>query len=302
MVLAANIFPSILAKQAIKGREYVTRAFTHFYEAGHQNEASALVKFRYEHIAIKHKITNPEDNARFEVAGAFSVISNTIPVIFWVVFQIYSDPVVLRECREEVSRIIEDTNGIHSLDIKRLKDSSPVLQSTVYEVLRFHSILQSFREVLDDCLINGEYLLKKKGLVILPAANAHFDKSVWGEDANIFNHKRFIETGVGRRRMGFRGFGGGQVLCPGRHFAMTEILSFVALMILQYDAKPTSNTWGGVNYSKNPLTGAAYLAPEKDVEVLLRRRLSKKVAVVLTGSDDGMEMMEENTMDEEKFH
>ena len=43
--------------------------------------------------------------------------------------------------------------------------------------------------------------------------------------------------------MAFRPFGGGHLLCPGRHLAFSEIITFVATLVLGFDIKPQNGAW-----------------------------------------------------------
>lgn len=45
------------------------------------------MKARYEHI-VKHQITDIKDVAKLEVTGAFSIITNSAPYAFWLLYHI----------------------------------------------------------------------------------------------------------------------------------------------------------------------------------------------------------------------
>jgi hypothetical protein len=70
----------------------------------------------------------------------------------------------------------------------------------------------------------------------------------------------------------FRAFGGGKNLCPGRHFAATEILALVVMLIMRYDLLPTSVNGNGNRHwtmpkSEKSSIAAAVREPDTDVEV-----------------------------------
>lgn len=81
-------------------------------------------------------------------------------------------------------------------------------------------------------------------MVIMPTRVAHTDESVWGPTANQFDHRRFVKSNnsEGKRApaAAFRGFRGGAVLSPGRHFVSTEILAFAALSLVRFDVRPVA--------------------------------------------------------------
>lgn len=64
-------------------------------------------------------------------------------------------------------------------------------------------------------------------MLMLPASVQHTNVSAWGEDADNFDYMRFVPKPGQKKlnRLAFRAFGGGHVLCPGRHFASTEIMA-----------------------------------------------------------------------------
>ena len=101
-------------------------------------------------------------------------------------------------------------------------------------------------------MLNDEYLLKEGNIVLMPTLLVHTDISIWGPDVKEFNHKGFMKdrsgSQVGEARKqpppaAFRVFGGGTTLCPGRHFAMTEILAVAVMFIMRFDMVPVSGSW-----------------------------------------------------------
>ncbi|KAH7128252.1 cytochrome P450 [Dendryphion nanum] len=115
------------------------------------------------------------------------------------------------------------------------------------------------------------WIVKAGSNIQIASAVIHRLKDVWGYDADYFKPERFMEntvaieeremknTATGNHSKGgadekvrgdtftalplpllvpsvaFRTFGGGSVICPGRHFALTEILAFIALCVLNCD-------------------------------------------------------------------
>jgi cytochrome P450 len=88
-------------------------------------------------------------------------------------------------------------------------------------------------------------LLKKDATVFIFSGILHSDSKSWGADVAEFNPRRFLkgESQVKVHPATFRPFGGGHVLCPGRVFAFTEALTFVATIILGYDIEPEKGVW-----------------------------------------------------------
>jgi hypothetical protein len=263
------------------------RAFiTYFDNYGHK-QGSALVRARFKHSADYN--ISIEDTARFELGGAVAILTNTIPSAFWVLWHIISDATALEECRNELYRLCKIQDGTVTIDITEVKLLCPILLSTLQEVLRLHGTGTSVRIVQEDHLLDGKYLLKKGGTLMIPGPVQHSASSIYGESVKEFEHKRFIRT-TGRRlnSIGFRGFGGGSTLCPGRHFASTEIIAFVALMVLRFNIKPKSGVWVRPTTHKAGMQ-ATVPPPDVDVEVEITLRegelAGKRWNVILTGSD-----------------
>ena len=130
---------------------------------------------------------------------------------------------------------------------------------------------------------------------MIPGPVQHSSKTVYGEGVNEFNHKRFVHTdGKRLNPVGFRGFGGGATLCPGRHFASTEITAFAALMILRFDVKPVRGQW--VRPTSDKAGMQATVPPpdtDVDVEVTLRKSewVGKRWIPVVTGLDEAVDLL-----------
>ena len=153
------------------------------------------------------------------------------------------------------------------------------------------------------------YLLKKGAMIQIASGVIHGAESVWGKDAKEFVPERFISSTTpplasstqlsdqkgnseqsrdrneirsaertasllpkGVPAAAWRAFGGGSVICPGRHFAQSEILGFAALVVLGFEIKDLS---GGVikqlvrDDARIPLS---VMKPIEEVKVGIRRR------------------------------
>jgi len=288
--------PSIFAKEAVQGREKVVRAFMAYFGNDDYKRGSKLVRARFKH-SEDYKVSI-EDTARFELGGAVAILTNTIPSAFWVLWHIISDSAILEECRSELQGLCKIDDKTITIDITEVKTSCPLLVSTLQEVLRFHGTGTSVRIVQEDHLLDGKYLLKKGGTLMIPGPVQHSERKIYGDNVNAFDHKRFIRTGAKRLNpIGFRGFGGGSTLCPGRHFASTEIIAFVALMALRFDVRPKDGTWVRPT-TQNAGMQATVPPPDSDIDVEITLRndelAGKLWNVVLTGSDKAVPLVAED--------
>ncbi|RYP30531.1 hypothetical protein DL767_006208 [Monosporascus sp. MG133] len=133
------------------------------------------------------------DTARTGVGQVAAAIVDTALSAFCIMWQVLMDPIVLEDCQSGAVKLVQtDSEGVCTIDLA---------QNTI---------------------VGGQYLLKKGGVVLMPNAVIHSDESLSGPTVGQFHHKRFLKTGKeGATRhpiAAFRGFGGGHVLCPDRHF------------------------------------------------------------------------------------
>ena len=272
---------SITASKGLAGRRKVVDAFVRYFENGGHREASILMQNRFT-TSAKHGISI-EDIASYEVGGSIAILVNTVPATFWMLVYVYSHPEILQEIRKEVAAVVvlqqpsPDEQCVNSLDITALKTNCPLLTSTFQEVLRHRSMGTSIRQVMEDTLLDGRWLLKKDSLVQIPSIVLHEDASIWGTDAHTFVPQRFLKDNKnkveGRKRpnpAAFRAFGGGSTLCPGRHFATNEVLAFTSMLILRYDVTPTNGKWVlPTTYNTN--AAAVVREPDTEIEVEISR-------------------------------
>lgn len=83
-------------------------------------------------------------------------------------------------------------------------------------------------------MLDDRHLLKKGSVVHLVTEAFQLDTEIWGADAARFNPERFLAKVSKENKkvqsQAFIPFGGGKNMCPGRHLALTEITSFVAML------------------------------------------------------------------------
>lgn len=276
MAILVGFLPSVLARKGIAGRAKVAEAFEHYYQTGGHEEGSVLARNRYE-TSLKNGVS-VKDIARYEVGGATAILVNTAPAAFWMLLYVYSHPGMLEELRKEAGSIMMtmvDKAGdpIRSLDITSLKTDCPLLTSALQEVLRHRSMGTSIRQVMQDTVLDAQWLLKKDCMVQMPSRVIHTNQSIWGKDVNTFNPRRFMKNNVHQIKGGkrpnptaFRAFGGGTTLCPGRHFATTEILAVVTMFVMRYDMIPTAGDWS-MPTTKKTNVAAVVMEPDYDVNV-----------------------------------
>ncbi|KAF7351210.1 Cytochrome P450 [Mycena sanguinolenta] len=237
-MLLMNIMPSVTASKAYKGRERLVEALADYLEAGTYKTASKIVQERVS-LALQHGWTL-RATARSELSFLFAGIVNTTTSTFWILLQLFADSELLRTVRGEIEALVTttDDDSAQVLAIDDLKNKCPMLNAVYRECLRLNSDNNSVRVVKEDTLLSDRWFLAKDSVVQIAGGVIHADAAIWGPDVETFDPKRFLGQQDKERQVhpaAFRAFGGGKTLCPGRHFAMNEILSFVALVVLQLD-------------------------------------------------------------------
>jgi len=100
--LLMDLFPSVTAKKAYRGREALVKGFEEYLDRGlYKNEdVSEIARGRIE-TALRHG-WKLKQVARSDVSFLFAGIVNTATTTFWVVLQLFSNPDLLRVVREEL--------------------------------------------------------------------------------------------------------------------------------------------------------------------------------------------------------
>ncbi|KAI0480681.1 cytochrome P450 [Xylariaceae sp. FL0804] len=181
MMFVLNLFPRVLARDSFRAREYMVRVWARYFAERSHERGSALVRARAR-INDDFGIP-PAETARVEIGGSQAVLTNTLPAAFWVVYHIFSDPVVLRDVRAELARGVvhaqqeqqqtqtdadaasgssSGSSGNHhststsTIDMDHVRSSCPVLLSTLKETLRVHSVSVATRVAIEDVeLVDG---------------------------------------------------------------------------------------------------------------------------------------------------
>lgn len=137
----------------------------------------------------------------------------------------------------------------------------PLITSAIQETLRVCTSVFSVRSVEQDVLLSAPTLEGKakegettpttvrsvalgKGARVLTANRATcLDGRLWGPDVDVWRADRFLSPSTGRldptltRQL--LHFGGGPTRCAGRHFAILELTSLVAVWLRRFTVVPS---------------------------------------------------------------
>ena len=276
-MLLLDVCPEFIARKGHKARTRIAQGFKAFLDANPVGRSSYLAESRYI-IGKKHGM-DEMDIARLEVGTLIGILVNTVPTLFYMLCHVFKDPQLLSEIRQEIEHTAivwgREGHGKPVLNVADVRDSCPLLRSTLQETLRRYSEGASARLVCEDTTIDG-YLLKKGSMLQMPNSVVHRDPSVWGDAS--FDARRFLKQGHKPSSLSttaagsYRPFGGGSTLCPGRHFATSEILGLAATFIWRFDMEPAHSQRWVLPVPKQASAVEAVFPPSHDIDVVVRRR------------------------------
>lgn len=305
MPLTMMPFPQFLARKGYEARKICFERFEEYAaNEGYDDEkTSQLIKNRkkmnMDRFGLSRKMY-----ARGETSLLFGALLNTVPLAFWLVSWIFEDRELLKDIRKEVDDCVTTSPSdpqIRVMNATKFRTSCPLFQSTFREALRLTAAINLNRHVSEDTTVTnsstGETFLLKKDSVIQIASNVIHAKPLWGSDPMAFEPRRFMGSGEKARNASdtdstkipdpaapfrgpdgkvyssaFRSFGGGNNICPGRHFAQTEILGLASLFVAGFEIQGAD----GREYKMPPYEAfklaLGTIKPGKDVDVVISRR------------------------------
>ena len=297
--LVIDIWPYFTARKAYNARKRVLDGLVEYVKKGRYKKSSALIQKRVQ--------TNLAYGLSEAMAGhaelilIFGILGNAVPSIFWLVANVFSRPELLRRIRDKVQHALEleppDPNDTtpqrKQVSTRAVVKGCPLLYSCYRETLREISLLTSARLVLEDTLLADKYLLRKNSVVQIAGGVLHQDPKIWGSDCHAFDPERFLVSSqsdsnkeanhpyhkktasplpAGVPSAAFRAFGGGTVICPGRHFAQSELMVFAAILALGFDMKDVDGGILRLPEKDDMRIPLSVMKPVRDPRVRIRRR------------------------------
>ncbi|KAF9632505.1 putative cytochrome p450 protein [Lasiodiplodia theobromae] len=276
--LGIGILPSLLARKANIGRSRLQQAMTEYYESGAWLKASELVRQRaqahFDHGYTKRMF------ARSDTGLLVGALPNSTFTLFWLLVRLFADRDLLLAIRAELTTsgaLVRGDDNKAVIDVAALRARCPLFASAFRETVRLAMPTSSVRAVREDVLLADRYLLRKDSLVMIEAGVMHTKPALWGRDAADFNPRRFLESQAGEftdskgRKVhpaAFRGFGGGEVFCPGRNLALIEVTGIAVPLLCGWESVDDIR----VPRPQDDIMPVGVWKPREDVPVRLRRR------------------------------
>jgi cytochrome P450 / NADPH-cytochrome P450 reductase len=158
----------------------------------------------------------------------------TSGLLSFAIYALLKHPEVLAKAYDEVDRVL-------GADLSA--------RPTYAQVNQLHYITQILKETLrlwptapaygiaakEETIIGGKYKIKPHHNVSILLPMLHRDKSVWGENAEVFNPDNFTaEAEAKRPANAYKPFGNGQRACIGRQFALHEATLVLGMMLQRF--------------------------------------------------------------------
>lgn len=227
----------------------------------------------------------------------FASTNNSVPLIFWIIVNVFARPGVVEKLRAEVQGVVDivpveeaqesvEKSGIRSVSSRRqanvraslLTDEArcPYLAAIQREVLRLCNTTTGFRHAMRDTTLPDGTLLRAGSTVHIPASISHRLPEAWGPaDPSQFEPARWFKTagtpGLIKAPAAYFPFGGGKHLCPGRGFAYAENAGLLVTLVLGF-------TITGLTPETQPpcpianLMGEGVPKPRQTAQVRIKRR------------------------------
>ncbi|KAK0118743.1 hypothetical protein ONS95_007629 [Cadophora gregata] len=285
-----NVAPKLTAPAGHKARGRLQKVLIAYFrqypdEWSFPDDAAELTRMRARLLRMYGM--SDIDIGNMEIGMIHAAVSNTAPILFWMVISIFARPKVLAKLRAEVEKLVEVTDGTATLRASQLTDRNvcPYVAAVNREVMRLCDSVTGTRFVDKDVTLPDGTLLKAGALVHMPSAVGHRMADAWGphdpEDfiperslgrvADNSNPEEVTFTEPSSQRKAFWPFGGGKHLCPGRNFAFAENITFVSALAVGFEVL-------GLNVDTIPrcgyanLTGQSVPKPNQPAMVTFRRR------------------------------
>ncbi|KAF5007502.1 hypothetical protein FDECE_6174 [Fusarium decemcellulare] len=239
------------------------------------NDVSQLIRERSR--TMREAGVSEEEIYKQESTFGTAAFANTVPALYWSIYELFSRPDVLEEVRAQIAEqaITGTKESGFVVDVAALKTKCPLLLSVYQETQRTRHIHANIRKVTADTLLDGRYLLKAGNYVQMPGQPIHTNPDIWGSSADAFDPYRFVKTEADRKSVSpssFLAWGAPPHLCPARQFATTEILIVIALLAMKYDLTPKATGMWERNPQLNIGDMVSMYLPKKDVELEVKER------------------------------
>lgn len=323
-------FPSWTIPKASKARQRCPEAMKkwHNISSEHRDDDKVREKSTYEplqgsvyirqimeHFSAIEEMTL-DAKASNSLGMLFAMIGNSMPAITWSLLEIFQSPTLLARVRSEVATTIFSPSNTNSpstpeFDLHGLL-RLPLLQSIYTEILRLHVAIFHIRSVRHSDFHLGDGLLRAGSKILISSRPAHLDPTAFNTGTAEGPHPihdfwadRFLvptSSTPGNQKLKFSlagcsgywiPYGGGQRICPGRHFAKAQILLGIAFFVTVFDIElQVPKGWKAEEDGGR--LGMGSLNIKGKIPIRVRRRQLAREDISLTRQSGGEEWQKGN--------
>lgn len=243
-----NVKPGLVAPEAHQARKRLQDVLEKYYDAEYDLLPDAAQITR-ERIRMFREFDFGRVG-RLELALLHAATANVVPSTFWLANCIFADDKLVKDLREEIDAFVRREGNKVIVKLPDIEERCPLLNRCYKESIRLSAVGTNNRRVMEDTTLtdsNGRtYVLKKGVNVQASMSTSHRMGDIWGKNADEFDPDRFMASGMNKdKRAASHGFGGGRNLCPGRHFAYAEMMSFMVGILAGFDVESTAERADG---------------------------------------------------------
>ncbi|KAJ6110808.1 Cytochrome P450 [Penicillium sp. IBT 16267x] len=188
----------------------------------------------------------------------------------WIIYYLLKHPACLSRLQQEIDQAVLEGKISYPPTLQDLS-TLQYLEVVIKEGLRYALLLQlSMDRVvpkggMDIC----GYHIPEGITVGCQSRVIHFDKSVYGDDAESFRPERWLEASDEKRKVMERcgiWFGSGKHTCIGQHFARAKMMKVLALMLMKFeisDDDPSAEMVSGASNSTRGPTHSYFMRVKK---------------------------------------
>ncbi|EFQ36659.1 uncharacterized protein GLRG_11805, partial [Colletotrichum graminicola M1.001] len=265
-------YQSFTAREAVMARERLVQAFIDDKDPKGPvglGRGSIVLSQKFSNLTQRHN-TSVEFKARYTLGFFTGFLINSVPAVFWIVSLLAANKGLADRIRSEVQQVVT-TIGSEEITVEAasLRSQCQVLVSTCREVLRCISSSIGTFLVNDDIHLDDGLVLKKGAIIQIAATAIHSNTAIWGTSANELDPERFLRQEKVHPAAN-RVFGGGGSMCPGRHLALDELLTFTAMFVHTFEVDLLPNASRIPEQERNAMLSVK--KPSSDLLVRVSRR------------------------------
>ena len=268
-------WPSILSRVLKVSKGDCLDGLTSYFDLPQHKRPGAVSFITQSESAMREHGLDSRDIAGVIFNLYWALNGNPALLNFWLLADVLYRPELLQQIRSEVAKAFSHGEAC-SPDMKILMDQCPILNATFYEGIRLHGGATAVRRVREVTTVAG-YSLQPGADVMVPYRELLLHQGTWGDDAECFNHERFLHNATLSSSKWFKPFGGGTTYCPGRMLARQVSLLFLATVLHKFDIEVV----GGCDSQPFPrmneaVPTAGILSPHigQDIRVRISKRSS----------------------------